>query len=282
MKNARLGRLRNPPCLLLFLVSRAFILPSRANMKSTLISIGLLLAGTQLAIGEVAGPPNVIIVIADDQGYGDLGCHGNPVVRTPHLDQLHRESLRFTQFHVAPMCTPTRGQLMTGVARMRSQLDGWWNGLKDHVNEPQRVVIGGVENPTMLTACEWWDVFVDQQAQVRRGDPKNGVWHIEVAAPGEYEIELRRWPREAGLALAAEAPAETLTDGKLPAGRALAVAAARIQVQGQAQRVSVSASQEAAVFRVPLRAGPTTLQSWFLNAADAPICGAYYAYIRKM
>jgi hypothetical protein len=40
-------------------------------------------------------PPNVIIVITDDQGYGDLSCHGNPVVRTPHLDRLHAESVRF-------------------------------------------------------------------------------------------------------------------------------------------------------------------------------------------
>ena len=58
--------------------------------------------------------PNVIIVMTDDQGYGDLSCHGNPVLKTPNLDQLYLESVRFTDFHVAPMCTPTRGQLLTG------------------------------------------------------------------------------------------------------------------------------------------------------------------------
>lgn len=58
--------------------------------------------------------PNVIVILTDDQGYGDLGCHGNPVLKTPHLDRLHHESLRFTDFHVAPVCAPTRGQLMTG------------------------------------------------------------------------------------------------------------------------------------------------------------------------
>ncbi|MBI4661745.1 MAG: sulfatase-like hydrolase/transferase [Verrucomicrobia bacterium] len=58
--------------------------------------------------------PNVILVITDDQGYGDLSCHGNPVLKTPNLDQLHRESIRLTDFHVTPMYTPTRGQLMTG------------------------------------------------------------------------------------------------------------------------------------------------------------------------
>lgn len=59
--------------------------------------------------------PNVLIVLTDDQGYGDLSCLGNPLLKTPNLDKLHDESIRFTQFHVAPMCTPTRGQLLTGV-----------------------------------------------------------------------------------------------------------------------------------------------------------------------
>ena len=58
--------------------------------------------------------PNVILVMTDDQGYGDLSCHGNPVLKTPYLDRLHQESIRFTDFHVAPMCAPTRGELMSG------------------------------------------------------------------------------------------------------------------------------------------------------------------------
>jgi arylsulfatase A-like enzyme len=62
----------------------------------------------------VAEQPNVILIMTDDQGYGDLSCHGNPTLRTPNLDQLHAESVRFTDFHVAPFCTPTRAALMTG------------------------------------------------------------------------------------------------------------------------------------------------------------------------
>ncbi len=58
--------------------------------------------------------PNVILVMTDDQGYGDLGCHGNPILKTPELDKLHAESVRFTDFHVSPFCTPTRAALMTG------------------------------------------------------------------------------------------------------------------------------------------------------------------------
>jgi arylsulfatase A-like enzyme len=52
--------------------------------------------------------------MTDDQGYGDLGCHGNPVLKTPHLDKLHGEAVRFTDFHVSPFCSPTRAALMTG------------------------------------------------------------------------------------------------------------------------------------------------------------------------
>lgn len=58
--------------------------------------------------------PNVLLIITDDQGYGDLGCHGNPVLKTPNLDRLHAESVRLTQFHVSPVCSPTRACLMTG------------------------------------------------------------------------------------------------------------------------------------------------------------------------
>jgi len=67
-----------------------------------------------------ASRPNVIVLLTDDQGYGDLSCHGNPVLKTPNLDRLYSQSVRFTDFHVAPMCTPTRGQLMTGVDALRN------------------------------------------------------------------------------------------------------------------------------------------------------------------
>ncbi|MAB76404.1 MAG: N-acetylgalactosamine-4-sulfatase, partial [Verrucomicrobiales bacterium] len=62
----------------------------------------------------VADAPNIVIVITDDQGYGDLSCHGNPVVKTPHLDSLASESVRLEDYHVAPTCSPTRGALLTG------------------------------------------------------------------------------------------------------------------------------------------------------------------------
>ena len=58
--------------------------------------------------------PNVLLVMTDDQGYGDLGCHGNKMIQTPNLDRLYGQSVRLTDFHVSPLCTPTRAGLMTG------------------------------------------------------------------------------------------------------------------------------------------------------------------------
>jgi arylsulfatase len=78
-----------------------------------LITIGVLSGSTGTALAATRSP-NVIIVLTDDQGYGDLSCHGNPVIKTPEMDRLHDESIRFTDFHASPMCTPTRSQLMTG------------------------------------------------------------------------------------------------------------------------------------------------------------------------
>ncbi|MEL7335379.1 MAG: arylsulfatase, partial [Planctomycetota bacterium] len=61
-----------------------------------------------------AAPPNVVLVVTDDQGYGDLECLGNPILKTPNLNALHADSVRLTDYHVAPTCSPTRCALLTG------------------------------------------------------------------------------------------------------------------------------------------------------------------------
>ncbi len=61
-----------------------------------------------------AAQPNIVLIITDDQGYGDLGCHGHPYARTPHTDALAAQSVRLDDFHAAPTCSPTRASLMTG------------------------------------------------------------------------------------------------------------------------------------------------------------------------
>lgn len=61
-----------------------------------------------------ANRPNVVLIVTDDQGYGDLGCNGNPKIRTPHIDHFAKQSVKLTHFHVCPVCSPTRASLMTG------------------------------------------------------------------------------------------------------------------------------------------------------------------------
>lgn len=61
-----------------------------------------------------ADKPNVVIVMTDDQGYGDLSCHGNPILKTPSIDALHAEAVRLVDYHVSPTCSPTRSAFLTG------------------------------------------------------------------------------------------------------------------------------------------------------------------------
>ena len=168
------------------------------------------------------------------------------------------------------------------VAKMRAHLDAWWAGVRDQCKEFQPSVIGSdAQNPVMLTACEWADVFVDQQAQVRRGARRNGVWHLEVAQAGTYEFELRRYPPESGLKLTDPAEATKVTDGTLVAGPAFPIAAAKIEIAGHQREAKVDPGAAAVKFRVPLEAGRTTLQTWFLDAGGGEIAGAYYVQVTR-
>jgi arylsulfatase A-like enzyme len=75
----------------------------------------LLALSTSLAFAAPSDPPNVVLVMADDQGWGDMAYNGHPQVKTPNFDAMAREGIRFDQFHAAaPVCSPTRGSVMTG------------------------------------------------------------------------------------------------------------------------------------------------------------------------
>jgi hypothetical protein len=168
-------------------------------------------------------------------------------------------------------------------AALRRRLETWWQGCAARANEPQPIIIGSdAENPALLSACEWWNVFVDQQGQVRRAEKKDGLWHLIAERAGEYEFELRRWPREAALALTAAAPAVTLADGQLPPGEAIAIAQARLHIAGTEHVQSAAAEAQHITFRLPLPPGLTTMQATFLDAGGRPLLGAYYVYVRRL
>jgi hypothetical protein len=149
-----------------------------------------------------------------------------------------------------------------------------------HVFQPS-VIGDDRHNPVTLTACEWADVFVDQQVQVRRGERKNGLWHIEVARAGRYTFELRRFPAESGLGLSAAVTETRVTDGVLPAGPAFAVAGARLRVGDQVAEVKPDGKAAAARVTLMLPAGRTTMQTWLLDAAGREIAGAYYVTVER-
>ncbi len=87
-----------------------------------LMALSALLAPWSACVHGADTPavPNVVFLLTDDQGYGELSCHGNPILRTPNLDRLYGQSVRFTDFHVSPTCAPTRCSLMTGRHEFRA------------------------------------------------------------------------------------------------------------------------------------------------------------------
>lgn len=96
--------------------AKQYIMKSQLILWSIIAWVGISIMACQPTVEEkaAASQPNIIILITDDQGYGDLSCHGNPDLKTPHLDQLYAESVRFTDFHVGTTCAPSRASLMTG------------------------------------------------------------------------------------------------------------------------------------------------------------------------
>ena len=91
---------------------------------------------------EPASKPNVILIITDDQGYNDVGAHGNTMIQTPHLDALHDESVRLTNFHVDPTCSPTRSALMTG--RYSTRTGVWHTIMGRSLIDPDEITLAEI------------------------------------------------------------------------------------------------------------------------------------------
>ena len=100
------------------------------HYKSAFLSLLLILGSSDLSHASTPGAAaqpkvNIIVLFADDMGYGDLSSYGHPATQTPHLDRLAREGQRWTNFYVAaPVCSPSRGALLTGNLPVRSGLYG--------------------------------------------------------------------------------------------------------------------------------------------------------------
>src|SRR4051812_16035809 len=82
-------------------------------MRSLLLIPALFIAGLA-DLHAASAAPNIIVILADDLGYADLGCYGATDIRTPNLDRMAREGVRFTDFYAENVCTPARAALLTG------------------------------------------------------------------------------------------------------------------------------------------------------------------------
>ncbi|VTU00295.1 arylsulfatase a : Sulfatase OS=Chthoniobacter flavus Ellin428 GN=CfE428DRAFT_1942 PE=4 SV=1: Sulfatase [Gemmataceae bacterium] len=144
-------------------------------MTRTLLALAAVLGPAHAPPAAAADPlagkkPNVVFILTDDQGYGDLSAHGNPVLKTPNLDRLHAEGVRFTDFHVSPTCSPTRSALLTGRHEFK-------NGVTHTIHERERLTLKATTLPQVLkTAGYTTGIF--------------GKWHL-----GD---EPDRWPDKRG------------------------------------------------------------------------------------
>ena len=96
---------------------------------------------------HAAKPPNVVFIFADDLGYGDLSCYGHPVAKTPHIDRLAKEGVRFTQHYAnGPECSPTRTALLTGRYQQRA-------GGLEAIQALDDLAPGGFNSPAAVEAA---------------------------------------------------------------------------------------------------------------------------------
>jgi arylsulfatase len=137
------------------------------------------------------------------------------------------------------------------------------------------------ENPVTLSAADWANVYCDNMQNLREGVNRNGPWHLLVEKDGTYEIELRRWPKEADAAMAAGVPEFKATQGGLPAGKALPVAKARLKVADLDETKPIGLMDKGAHYSVNLKAGTKlTMQSWLYDAGGQELC-AHFAYVQR-
>ncbi len=108
-----------------------------------LIAATMLFVYSSAIVAIASEHPNVILILTDDQGYGPLGRHGNSWIKTPSLDQLYDQSVRFDRFLVSPTCAPTRSALMTGRHPMK-------NGITHTILERERMALSAITLPQIL------------------------------------------------------------------------------------------------------------------------------------
>jgi arylsulfatase A-like enzyme len=168
------------------------------------------------------------------------------------------------------------------VARMKAGYEKWWTLVSARGNAYARIVLGDPrENPSRLTAHDWHGDDAEKvwnQRAIRSAPLANGFWAVETAKPGKYKFELRRWPKELNLPL--DAPySDPEPNKEKAAGKAIAVAQARIRIGNVDRTMDVRPGSVAAVFEIDLPAGPFELQTWLISPGGTEQRGAYFVNV---
>jgi len=135
------------------------------------------------------------------------------------------------------------------------------------------IIIGSdKQNPTRLMSHDWHTPKVPwNQGAIRNGMQANGFWAVEIDRDGTYEFALRRWPKEAGVAI----------NAAVERGKAISVTKARIRIGSVEKSKPVDKKAVEVTFRLNLKAGKTRLQTWFTDD-DGASRGAYYVYAKRL
>jgi arylsulfatase A-like enzyme len=133
-----------------------------------------------------AAQPNILLIFADDVGWGDAGCYGATLVKTPNIDRLAREGQRFTQGHAsAAVCTPTRYSLITGQYSWRNQAEGLNKGVAKG-DAPLLIPTTMATAPALLKQAGYRTALI-------------GKWHLGFGeTKPDFNAELRPGPLEIG------------------------------------------------------------------------------------
>ncbi|WP_273446759.1 arylsulfatase [Neolewinella agarilytica] len=177
------------------------------------------------------------------------------------------------------------------VDSLRQFYDQWWASISTNFDRDNASIVGSEEQKDVVLSAQFWhgDYVPYSQEHVRSAMVANGFWDIDVVKSGTYQISLRRWPRESGVALRGEIPPPNRDSTRFfpndqhyqyPSKQVM-VDRARLRVGDFDQTVSVSPDQAEVSFKVELPEGQHFLKSWLMDTAGDSL-GAYYVYVEPL
>ena len=169
--------------------------------RSTCAVLALVMAASaRLAFAQPPapqGPPNILLIVADDLGYGDLSVYGHRVLKTPSIDRLAGEGLRFTSYYAAsPLCSPSRAAMMTGRTPFRTGIESWIPPAADVQLDRRETTIANPDRFNAMYAA-YTDGVPDPMANADVPPP-----NIAARGPGEYYANVAHMDDQTGRLLA--------------------------------------------------------------------------------